>query len=90
MRGYTTSIGRKEETMGKHDKSGNYEAARIEELEARLKFAEDTNSKLKEEIANYSRLLAKHDDEAMRIIKAKDSRIAKLEAKVVKLVDAYV
>ena len=71
--------------MGKHDKTDNYESARIEELEARLKFAEENNKKLQDEIAKYSKLLAKHDDEAMRILKVKDARIAKLEATIVRL-----
>lgn len=71
--------------MAKHDKTDNYESARIEELEARLKFAEENNKKLQDEIAKYSKLLAKHDDEAMRMLKVKDARIAKLEATIVRL-----
>ena len=73
--------------MGKHDKTtaDSFTEARLQELESRLAFAEENNKKLQDEIAKYSKLLAKHDDEAMRIIKAKDSRIAKLEATIVRL-----
>ena len=73
--------------MGKHDKTtaDSYLEARLQELESRLAFAEENNKKLQDEIAKYSKLLAKHDDEAMRIIKAKDQRITKLEATIVRL-----
>ena len=71
--------------MGKHDRSDDYETARREELEGRLAFSEENNRKLQEEIRKYTKLLAKHDDEAMRIIKAKDAYIAQLEATIVRL-----
>ena len=72
--------------MAKHEKkTDSFTEARLEELENRLAFAEENNKKLQGEIAKYSKLLAKHDDEAMRIIKLKDARIAKLEATIVRL-----
>ena len=73
--------------MGKHDKitPDSYAEARIEELQKRLDFAEENNRKLTGELAKYGKLLAKHDDEAMRVIRAKDERIAKLEATIVRL-----
>lgn len=71
--------------MGKHDKSGDYEAARIEELEARLKFAEEAADDLRKQVAKYNRWMSEIEAAAAEKIAEKDARIAKLEATIVRL-----
>lgn len=71
--------------MGKHDKSGDYEAARIEELEARLKFAEEAADDLRKQVAKYNRWMSEIEAAAAEKIAEKDARIAKLEATIIRL-----
>ena len=71
--------------MGKHDKSGDYETARIEELEARLKFAEEAADDLRKQVAKYNRWMSEIEAAAAEKIAEKDARIAKLEATIIRL-----
>lgn len=71
--------------MGKHDKSDDYETARIEELEARLKFAEEAADDLRKQVAKYNRWMSEIEAAAAEKIAEKDARIAKLEATIVRL-----
>lgn len=71
--------------MGKHDKAYGYEAARVEELERRLKFAEENNRKLMGEVAAYQKYLANSKMRIERVMAEKDAKIAKLEATIVRL-----
>ena len=67
-----------------------YEKERIKELQGQLAFANETISKLQEEVAKYSRLMTVNGQRFERILDEKDARIEELEMKIVKLVDAYV
>ena len=71
--------------MGKHDKPEGYEAARIEELEKRLAFAEETCRQLRETVARCNKWVKEVEDAAERAVAARDARIAKLEATIVRL-----
>ena len=71
--------------MGKHDKSDDYETARIEELEARLKFAEEAADDLRKQVAKYNRWMSEIEAAAAEKIAEKDDRIAKLEATIIRL-----
>lgn len=71
--------------MGKHDKSDDYETARIEELEARLKFAEEAADDLRKQVAKYNRWMSEIEAAAAEKIAEKDARIAKLEATIIRL-----
>ena len=71
--------------MGKHDKSDDYETARIEELEARLKFAEEAADDLRKQVAKYNRWMSEIEAAAAEKIAEKDARIAKLEETIIRL-----
>lgn len=81
--------------MGKHDirtvtSSEEHLQNRIKELEKRLAFANETNSKLKAELSKYNKWMSEIEAAAQDRIAEKDAHIAKLEAKIVKLVTRYV
>ena len=68
--------------MGKHDKSGDYEVARIEELESRLQFAEENVKRLTAEVNKYNKWMSEIEAAAEDKIAEKDARIAQLEKAV--------
>ena len=70
--------------MAKHDKSGDYEVARIEELESRLQFAEENVKRLTAEVGKYNRWMSEIEAAAEDKIAEKDARIAQLEKAVLK------
>lgn len=74
------------ETRGKHDKSNDYETARIEELENRLEFANETINRLQAELKKYNRWIseveANKDDE----VAYWKGEVAKRDAAILKLV----
>lgn len=81
--------------MGKHDKhieksSEEFLQNRIEDLEKRLAFANETNSKLKAELSKYNKWMSEIEAAAQDRLAEKDAHIAQLEAKIVKLVTRYV
>ena len=81
--------------MGKHDirtvtSSEEHLMNRIKELEKRLAFANDTNSKLKAEVSKYNKWMSEIEAAAQDRLAEKDEHIAQLEAKIVKLVTRYV
>ena len=81
--------------MGKHDirtitSSEEHLQNRIKDLEKRLAFANETNSKLKAELSKYNKWMSEIEAAAQDRIAEKDAHIAKLEAKIVKLVTRYV
>ena len=81
--------------MGKHDirtltSSEEHMQNRIKELEKRLAFANDTNSKLKAEVSKYNKWMSEIEAAAQDRLAEKDEHIAQLEAKIVKLVTRYV
>ena len=81
--------------MGKHDKtpltsSEEHLQNRIKELEKKLVFANETNSKLKAELSKYNKWMSEIEAAAQDRLEEKDAHIAKLEAKIVKLVTRYV
>ena len=81
--------------MGKHDmrtatSSEEHLMNRIKELEKRLAFANETNSKLKAELSKYNKWMSEIEAAAQDRLAEKDEHIAQLEAKIVKLVTRYV
>ena len=81
--------------MGKHDmrtatSSEEHLMNRIKELEKRLSFANETNSKLKAELSKYNKWMSEIEAAAQDRLAEKDAHIAQLEAKIVKLVTRYV
>ena len=81
--------------MGKHDmkmvtSSEEHLQNRIKELEKRLAFANETNSKLKAELSKYNKWMSEIEAAAQDRLEEKDAHIAQLEAKIVKLVTRYV
>ena len=81
--------------MGKHDirtatSSEEHLMNRIKELEKRLAFANETNSKLKAELSKYNKWMSEIEAAAQDRLAEKDAHIAQLEAKIVKLVTRYV
>lgn len=70
--------------MGKHDKSGDYEVARIEELESRLQFAEENVKRLTAEVNKYNKWMSEIEAAAEDKIAEKDARIAQLEKAVLR------
>lgn len=81
--------------MGKHDKtpltsSEEHLQNRIKELEKKLAFTNETNSKLKTELAKYNKWISEIEAAAQDRLEEKDAHIAQLEAKIVKLVTRYV
>lgn len=71
--------------MGKHDKTDNYETARIEELEARLKFAEESCRQLRETVARYSKWVKEVETAAFDKVSALEEENAKLKETIVRL-----
>lgn len=81
--------------MGKHDirtvtSSEEHLQNRIKDLEKRLSFANETNSKLKAELSKYNKWMSEIEAAAQDRLAEKDAHIAQLEAKIVKLVTRYV
>ena len=81
--------------MGKHDmrtatSSEEHLMNRIKDLEKRLAFATETNSKLKAELSKYNKWMSEIEAAAQDRLEEKDAHIAQLEAKIVKLVTRYV
>ena len=81
--------------MGKHDiktatSSEEHLTNRIKELEKRLAFANETNSKLKAELSKYNKWMSEIQANAQDKLDEKDAKIAVLQAKVLKLVNDYV
>ena len=81
--------------MGKHDmkmvtSSEEHLQNRIKELEKRLAFANETNGKLKAEVSKYNKWMSEIEAAAQDRLAEKDEHIARLEAKIVKLVTRYV
>ena len=81
--------------MGKHDirtatSSEEHLMNRVKELEKRLAFANETNSKLKAELSKYNKWMSEIEAAAQDRLEEKDAHIAQLEAKIVKLVTRYV
>lgn len=87
--------------MGKHDKvcasgtvaavpSGDYEKARIKELENRLALSEQTNKRLTEELQQYRKAVASVVENCKNNVEKMRDENAKLRAKIVKLVETYV
>ena len=64
--------------------SGDYEVARIEELESRLQFAEENVKRLTAEVGKYNRWMSEIEAAAEDKIAEKDARIAQLEKAVLK------
>lgn len=81
--------------MGKHDmrtmtSSEEYLHNRIKDLEARIAFVNETNSKLKEEVSKYNKWMNEIQAAAEEKITALEKENAKLRGKIVKLVERYV
>lgn len=81
--------------MGKHDmrtltSSEEHLENRIKELEKKLVFANETIKKLQEQCGRMSKWASEIEANAKDRLAEKDERIAELEAKIVRLVDAYV
>lgn len=81
--------------MGKHDKtpltsSEEYLHNRIKDLEARIVFVNETNSKLKEEVSKYNKWMNEIQTAAEEKITALEKENARLRGKIVKLVERYV
>ena len=81
--------------MGKQDirtvtSSEEHLQNRIKDLEKRLSFANETNSKLKAELSKYNKWMSEIEAAAQDRLEEKDAHIAQLEAKIVKLVTRYV
>ncbi len=81
--------------MGKHDirmatSSEEYLQGRIRDLEARLAFVNETNGKLQKEVTKYNKWISEIEAAAQDRLAEKDTYIAELEAKIVKLVARYV
>ena len=81
--------------MGKHDmrtatSSEEHLMNRIKDLEKRLAFANETNSKLKAELSKYNKWMSEIEAAAQDKLDEKDAKIAILQGKVLKLVNDYV
>lgn len=81
--------------MGKHDmtiikSSEDFYENRIADLQDRLAFANETVSKLKEEISKYNKYVNEIQSAAESRITALEAENAKLRGKIVKLVENYV
>lgn len=81
--------------MGKHDirtatSSEEYLQSRIKDLEARLVFVNETNSKLKAEINKYNKWMSEIEAAAEDKIAELEAENAKLRGKIVTLVESYV
>lgn len=71
--------------MGKHDKTDNYETARIEELEARLKFAEESCRQLRETVARCNKWVKEVETAAFDKVSALEEENARLKKTIVRL-----
>lgn len=81
--------------MGKHDKtfltsSEDFYENRIVDLQDRLAFANETVSKLKDELSKYNKYVNEIQDAAERKVTALEAENAKLRGKIVRLVEKYV
>ena len=81
--------------MGKHDMrmaptSEEYLQNKVRELEKKLKFAQESNAKLRAEVNKYNRWISEIQANAQDKLDEKDAKIAVLQAKVLKLVNDYV
>ena len=81
--------------MGKHDKtidmsSEEFTNNRIKDLEARLAFANETNSKLQTEVSKYNRWMSEVEAAAQDRITELEEENTMLREKIAKLVELYV
>jgi len=81
--------------MGKHDKvieksSEEFTGNRIKDLEARLAFANETNSKLQAEVSKYNRWMSEVEAAAKDRITELEEENTMLREKIAKLVELYV
>ena len=81
--------------MGKHDKtidmsSEEFTNNRIKDLEARLAFANETNSKLQTEVSKYNRWMSEVEAAAKDRITELEEENTMLREKIAKLVELYV
>lgn len=74
------------ETRGKHDKSDDYETARIEELENRLEFANETINRLQAELKKYNRWMSELQANAQDEANALRDEIDKRNEAIIRLV----
>jgi len=84
--------------MGKHDKhdetvrrsSDEFTQNRIKDLEARLAFANETNSKLQAEVSKYNRWMSEVEAAAKDRITELEEENTMLREKIARLVEIYV
>lgn len=84
--------------MGKHDKhdetvrrsSDEFTQNRIKDLESRLAFANETNSKLQTEVSKYNRWMSEVEATAKDRITELEEENTMLREKIAKLVEIYV
>lgn len=84
--------------MGKHDKhdetvrrsSEEFTKNRIKDLESRLAFANETNSKLQTEVSKYNRWMSEVEAAAKDRITELEEENTMLREKIAKLVEIYV
>ena len=81
--------------MGKHDKvieksSEEFTSNRIKDLEARLAFANETNSKLQTEVSKYNRWMSEIEAAAKDRVTELEEENTMLREKIAKLVEIYV
>ena len=84
--------------MGKHDKhdetvrrsSDEFTQNRIKDLETRLAFANETNSKLKNEVNKYNKWMSEIEAAAKDRITELEEENTMLREKIAKLVELYV
>lgn len=84
--------------MGKHDKhdetvrrsSDEFTQNRIKDLESRLAFANETNSKLQTEVSKYNRWMSEVEAAAKDRITELEEENTMLREKIAKLVEIYV
>lgn len=81
--------------MGKHDKTieistEEFYENRIKDLEARLKFSEETVKKLQEQCSRMSRWASEIEANADDKLTELEAENAKLRGKIVRLVESYV
>ena len=84
--------------MGKHDKhdetvrrsSEEFTQNRIKDLESRLAFANETNSKLQTEVSKYNRWMSEVEAAAKDRITELEEENTMLREKIARLVEIYV
>ena len=84
--------------MGKHDKhdetvrrsSDEFTQNRIKDLESRLAFANETNSKLQTEVSKYNRWMSEVEAAAKDRITELEEENTMLREKIARLVEIYV